>query len=201
MSRSAKYAKRSASNLIATQLIRICLIVLLMMLGWMMLHAHRAHQVSDRLTPEQQQALTSQPAGAGGERSSTDQAMASQDDESTRIAEQIQSCHLVGQWRSDRQGPHYLIQLQADGQFSYQAENPEPHPQARGINSGQGRWGWSQAQVVWRPSGGGIIDNNPLREPMWYGRELGGFVLIEQDGSRTPFERIGSAPSGECPQD
>lgn len=196
MSRSAKYAKRSASHLMATQLIRICLIALVIILVWMLLHAHRAQRVSDqltRLTPAQQSALSSQSEGARRDDAAAGETGAQQAADSDALAAQIRHCDLVGQWRSTRGSAHYVIDLKADGRFGYQAEAPDPSLRALpGALAGQGQWRWSRAQLVWLPDSG-AVDNNPLREPGWNGAVLQRFVLIEQDGSRTPFARLGGS--------
>ncbi len=99
-------------------------------------------------------------------------------------------CEYIGTWHSERETSLYRIALGADGQFLAEPVRTSD-PDARNVT---GSWGVVGARdnqrMVWLYDEGQIWppDSNPVKEP-----GPAGFTLIEKDGSRTKFSRIGGS--------
>jgi hypothetical protein len=100
-------------------------------------------------------------------------------------------CNYVGEWMSTRPNSTYRISLQNNGEFI--AEPVEDKGNARTI---YGSWGvyknkmvwFYNENLVWPPDANEIITENENT-----------FSLVEHNGSKTKFTRIGPFESNACP--
>jgi hypothetical protein len=97
-------------------------------------------------------------------------------------------CNYVGTWRSRREDSIYQITLGANGQFLAEPVRTSD----RGATRVTGSWGvvgsGDNRNMVWLYDEGHIWppDVNPIKQ-----LTPSGFILVEQNGSRTEFTRIG----------
>lgn len=99
-------------------------------------------------------------------------------------------CLHVGVWRSSRPGCTYSVTLKDDGSFSSKPENC-----AISADFFSGSWGVSSNKMIW------MYDNGRVWPPDVNKIETATndfFTLIEENGSRTTFHRLGNAIGGQC---
>ncbi|GGA38718.1 Kelch repeat-containing protein [Dyella nitratireducens] len=100
----------------------------------------------------------------------------------------LRPCRLIGLWSSTRQGITRRIELKDDGSYVMMPSQFDRWP-ANLI----GHWKVQAHTITWQDDKSGIVDVNPIEDL----RE-GHFQVIENDGTRTRFERIETRTSTGC---
>lgn len=99
-------------------------------------------------------------------------------------------CNLIGMWSSTRNGIMRRIELKDDGSYVMM-----PGQLDNWRENLLGRWKVQGNTILWRDDKSGLIDANPMKDV-----RDGHFQVVENDGSRTQFERIEAKSSTRCDQ-
>jgi hypothetical protein len=102
-----------------------------------------------------------------------------------------QPCDLIGMWSSTHQGSVHRIELKDDGRYVMQPNHFDNLPPG----DVTGDWKVQDNHIVWRDGKSGTVDTNPMENV-----RDGHFEVIENNGTRTSFDRIEATPSTRCEQ-